>query len=44
MFHIAKEGKPPDYPPDTSEDLKDFLDCCFKYNNLGIIITNFIIE
>jgi len=29
MRHVASTNKPPKYPDDISENLKDFLDCCF---------------
>lgn len=30
MNMIAKHGKPPKYPDDCSEEIKDFMDWCFK--------------
>ena len=30
LFQIAQEWRAPEYPDDISEELKDFMDCCFK--------------
>jgi len=30
LFQIANESRAPDYPDDISDELRDFMDCCFK--------------